>query len=692
MNLKKHRLLLSVLLAFPVLGNANQSTDPSLDLLMSMSLEELSLLDVTMETASKSSQSISEIPAAVYVLDGERILRSGVRNIAEALALIPGMYVSKWNENSYHVSTRGFHDGLYNKMLVMIDGRSIYSPIYGGVYWGNVDYLLSDIERIEVLRGPSGAIWGGNAATSVVNIITKSPESTLGTHVTSTFGQYGDYDAGVRHGVQFNESVTARAFYKQKSEANYLDNDAKHKLTQSAGIVLAGNASSLEWHLDGGGSKSTYDTIFASVAFSPSDPNLYYSPAEVTYGQREVLSESSYVQLKVTKPFENGNSLTTKVWLDHAKDTAADAPGEYMTADLDVHYNYRMSSDHNLLIGLGLRHQEIEFGVQPQTIDRENTEGYGRFYNIETSRDQVSNIYAQSDYQWTDRVKTILGVKGEYFTQNDTFELSPQLRTLWKINNQHSLWAGVGRAVMAPSYMNSNGTYYSTDIRHELGGGYLDVYLPNEDLSNESVVTYEAGYRFKLNPSFNLEVNAFYSDHQHLRGQHFTGVENGYIYTYQVSDEYEASTYGLELGGQYAFNESLNAYFSYSYLSVDIQDTSQNENGTGYEMVYSIPHQHIASMQAQWDITASLQWDIIVKYQDTTYTDDYYDLYSGSSSINISDVDKLWTFDTRIGWQHNPHYPLVELIAQKLGQDDEYDSWSLYPNEERVQVRVSHDF
>lgn len=140
-------------------------SESDLDELVSMSLEELSLLHVTVDTASKFSQDLADIPAAVYVLDGERIKRSGARSLADALNLVPGLRVSHYSAAEPIVSSRGFHSGLFNKMLVLQDGRSLYSPIYGGVYWADVDYPIEDIDRIEVLRGLLGVFGVGMRKT-----------------------------------------------------------------------------------------------------------------------------------------------------------------------------------------------------------------------------------------------------------------------------------------------------------------------------------------------------------------------------------------------------------------------------------------------------------------------------------------------------------------------------------------------
>ncbi len=698
--MKKNGVLIGLLLAWN--SDLLASTE-HLDSLMSMSLEELSMLDVTMETASKTERELSEIPASVYVLSGERILRSGASNITEALALIPGMYVSKWDENSYHVSTRGFHDGLYNKMLVMVDGRSVYSPIYGGVYWTTLDYILADIERIEVLRGPSGAIWGGNAANGVINIITKSAQETQGTYLSGTVGQYDAYEFAIRQGLKLSETTYGRAFYKNKSNPSRLNAEAESWRTDTAGVVIESLEGSSTWSFKFGGTTVGYDQDVATITFDENDP--YWQPVDIEYSDKEVESSSAYAQLNLEKEYQNGNVLSGSLWIDRVKDTADDAPGEFKTIDLEANYTHRLNEQHNVLLGLGYRYIDLEFFGSYDIDNLYSVNSYGRGYNTSGERDSIVNVFAQSEYHWSSAVSTIVGAKGEYFEQNDSFEISPQARVLWKLNDQNTLWAGVGRSVIAPSYMDSNSIYYSTFVEYlDLDGqaglepyGGVFATLPNAHLKNESVITYELGYRYAGLESFEFDSNLYFSEHQNIRGRDcssepYVSDQPEHIFVCYTSDAYEADSYGLELGARYMMTNDFSLYATYSYTSVDVSWSPSDISNGQTEAYLDIPRHQLATFQTLWNINDAWQWDFVIKYSDIKYSDDYYRATENRQEPTIHDVTPFVTVDTRLGWQKHSNAPLVELIVQKIGESELYDSWGLYPNEELVYVRLSHEF
>lgn len=683
---------------FCVMGFVASAND-NLDELMSMSLEELSMLDVTMETASKFTQKLSDVPASVYVLTNERIIRSGATTIAEAIALVPGMYVSKWNENSYYVSSRGFHDGLYNKMLVMVDGRSVYSPIYGGVYWSTLDYILADIDRIEVLRGPSGAIWGGNAANGVVNIITKSPQETQGTYLSGTVGRYNAYDFSIRQGVQYNETINARAFYKSRSNPAYLSSEADQWTTDTGGVEFERKNTNSSWQLRIGGSKLSHDLDVYTTTYDRDDP--YNTPVTLGSYQQKNDSISAYVQFNHQIELESGDQVSSSLWFDHVKDESLDAPGEYSTVDLEVNIISELSDQHRVIYGAGYRHIGLRFKEHWQDVDLFHLSHYGRTYNIEDASDYIANGFVQSSYQWTDKVSTVFGVKAEYFEQNGSFELSPQARFLYDIDASHSIWTGIGRAVVAPSYMDSNSIYQQTylewyGVNSDIPYGSSYLTLPNDDLKNESVWTFEIGYRNLPTDKLELDATVFYSKHNNIRsGDCFDNlVLEGYEHLWFcfTSDDYSAQTVGAELASHYKFNDSLSLYGTYSYLTVDADwEKGEFSNGSNEEYI-SLPRQHLASLQLLWNISESLQWDFVARYNNTKYTDEMANETVGYDGTLLAEVEPHFTLDSRIGWQKNTHSPLVEVIVQKMMSEDIYDAWNLYPNEQLVYVRLSHEF
>ncbi len=677
----KHSILFSSLCLTGFIASANDS----LDELMSMSLEELSMLDITMETASKFEQKLSDIPASVYVLSGERILRSGASTIAEALSLVPGVYFSKWNENSFHVSSRGFHDGLYNKMLVMVDGRSVYSPIYGGVYWSTLDYILADIDRIEVLRGPSGAVWGGNAANGVINIITKPAAETQGTYLSATGGRYEAYDLSVRQGFQTENGVSARTFFKTRNNPNYLSHHTDHWRTDTAGIVVENDT----WAVRAGGTKTSTKEYFNLVEYDPSDP--YNLPIEFKGGDRDYNTSSVYAQFTYATTLESGDKLNTSLWIDHVDDESLEAPGKYTTLDVEVNYLAKLSERHELLLGAGYRYVDMEFGSHWLDTDLFKPSIYLRMYDIDGADDYIANVFVQSDYQWTDKLSSVLGLKVEHFEQNGETELAPQARMLYQFTTEHSGWVGVGRGVVSPSYMDSNAIQQWVGIE-EVGGdlyGLTFLTMPNRDLSTESVWTYEIGYRFQPSSSFELDATAFYSRHKNIRAQDcntsFTLSSYEHLRFCFINDDYGASTKGVELASRYAFNEQLSLYATYSYLTVDAKWQGGALSNGEAEAFLSLPKQHMASIQSVWDISRSWQWDFIVRYHDIEYP-------SNPNDNTLDELDPHFTVDTRLGWQMNERSPTIEIIAQKVFAEELYDSWSLYPNEQLYFVRLSHEF
>ncbi len=678
------------------LAGTTACANNNLDELMSMSLEELSMLNVTMETASKFSQNLTDIPASVYVLSGDRILRSGASSIAEALSLVPGMYFSKWNENLYHVSSRGFHDGLFNKMLVMVDGRSVYSPVYGGVYWSTLDYILADIDRIEVLRGPSGSIWGGNASNGVINIITKSTKDTQGTYVSGTAGKYSAYDVSVRHGVKLSEDISSRVYFKRKRNPNYLSDSSRYWTSETAGFVLEGHQEDADWNIRAGGTKtSTVQTAFSATY----DPNNPLAPVlGVNVRDFEDKTSSVYAQLSYSKRLDSGNVVSGNIWADHVKDSSLDAPGEYTTIDIDFNYLNQINERHTMSFGAGLRHVGMEFGYSWWETDLYQSSYYSRMYHIGKASDYIGNVFAQSDYQWSPEVRTVLGVKAEHFDQNTTTELSPQLRVLFSPSKVHSFWAGVGRGVVSPSYMDSEATYQEVYTYFDGVDTYGQTYLtlPNKDLTNESVVTYELGWRFIPSADFEVDTTAFYSQHKNLRG----GDCNDSLYApgYEhlwfcfISDDYSAVSQGVELAAQYKFTEDLTFFASYSYLTLGGKwEGGALSNGASAKY-FSLPSQHLATLQTLWNVTQSWQWDFVIRYNNTSFPHEVLDDFAGLPSPTLHDVEPHLTVDSRLGWQATPNTPLIEVIAKKIGSNDLHDSWGLYANEEQYSVRLSYEF
>lgn len=693
MGIKPLSLCITSIITSPVV----YASDADLDALMSMSLEDLSMLEVSVTSASKREQNISEIPASIYVISNERIVRSGAKTIADALSLAPGIEVSQFNESSDFVSSRGFHDGLFNKMLVMIDGRSVFSPMYGGAFWEDIDYILADIERIEIIRGPAGTIWGANAVNGVINIITKSTKDTLGTYGQIAYGQHGYKEVSARHGLQFNEKTTARAFYKAKDTFTVIDeyqsqyeNDKVNTIsTQTAGVKFDIEDGNTSWMLAFGGEKSEqyYDWFTVDM----SDLNRQYD-----YSYRGVSSSSYYGQINYTIDLGESN-WQTNLWYWQDKDNAPDAHGNFKTVDLDSVYTIEYSSDITILIGGGLRYINIEL-QDSNTYDVTNVDVFNRYSNDPISNDTTSNIYTQIDYAFTEYFTVQFGAKAEYFSLNDTFEISPQIRGLYSVSDSQKIWFGLGRAVVTPSYFEQKSTYTTyygyTDKLGNLYDG-ISAYLPNADIGNESVITVDAGYRFE-GSNINMDFTAYSSSYRNVRGTDYIGyltddVPN-YYDLYETNDDYEAKTYGAEVAIEWDINASLKNYTSYSYLSFSQKRVQGDLNALGSDDYFDINHQNMLSNQLLWQVTNTLQWDFVVNYKDIDY--------KSESNKYVYDVDNLISLDTRIGWKKHQNAPLVEVIVKNIGMSSKcelntnsyYEQCNTYETEQSIYGRVSYEF
>ena len=657
------------------------ASDHALEVLMSMSLEDLSMLEVSVTSASKREQHISEIPAAIYVISNERIVRSGAKTIADALSLAPGVEVSQFNESSDFVSSRGFHDGLFNKMLVMIDGRSVFSPMYGGAFWEDIDYILADIERIEIIRGPAGTIWGGNAVNGVINIITKSTQDTLGSYGQIAYGQHGYQEMSARHGLQFNDKTTARAFYKAKDTFTVIDefqhhyeNDKVNTIsTQTAGVKFDIEDGNTSWMLAFGGEKSEqYYDWYITDAMTP------VGKEEGTY--LNVESSSHYVQLDFKTDLSEKSSWNTNISYWHDYDNSPDAEGEFDTIDVDSVWNSQLTKDINILVGGGGSYTHIELQGY-QDFNLSSVGSYTRLSADPVSDDFSTNVYAQISFSMNEYYSLDVGIKAEYFELNNTFELSPQIRGSYRYNDQH-LWLGIGRAVVSPSYFELKSDYIVF-----YGDGIVDLFKANTEIKNERVLTIDAGYRL-IKDNYSIDATAFISTYENVRGSDNTSSSTDAVWVYESNDDYEAKTYGAEVAIEWDINQSVKNHTSYSYLSFSQERVDGDLSSLNADDYWEIDHQNMISNQLLWQVTTTLQWDFVLNYKDIDYKDSYVD------------VDDLFSLNTRLGWQKHEHAPLVEVMINNIGMSSKCEletytddnSCRGYESEQSIYGRVSYEF
>ncbi|PSW17621.1 TonB-dependent receptor [Photobacterium sanctipauli] len=658
--------LISSIAVIPLSAHASE-----LDMLLAMSLEELASAEIKVTSAAKKNQVIDDIPAAVYVISSEQIKRSGVRSVAEALALAPGVQVTKISEYNWQVSLRGLNEVLYNKLLVMVDGRSVYSPLMSGTFWHTIDSMFEDIDRIEVIRGTAGTLWGGNAANGIVNIITKNSLDTLGHYGEVAVGERQYKNLNYRYGTSFSDNLTARFYVKGTQGDYYLENDDTWR-NLSGGMRADYDGGNRQITVQAGGfqTKSSHDWFYANFE---NDPASVFTETELN-----VYSRGGYISFDWYEQQEDAN-YELHTWLDANSTNEPSAKGEFYTFDLDLLTHRLLNDNTELTLGGGVRAIHRQTEPYPD-VTYQHVEPWGRYSLDPKETDTIFNAYAQLESQLTEKVSMTLGTKVEHYSLNDSTEIQPQVRVLYKHNDSHRFWAGAGRATVTPSFVaTKTDAYFSgTVCLDEQCGNTRPVIIytaANEDLDNETVVTLDMGHRYTLANHLDIDSTLFYSQHKNLRMEGnsqwhctFGHCADGSSLPYEMfilsetySDDLEADSYGFETAIRWTPISSFTVNTSYSYIHTEAAcDTSEQcpkSNETGYKTKYNNQPAHLVSIQTLWDITPAWQLDLWYKHKSAV-----------SSQLEAYKAPSVSTLDIRLAWQQKPSWPQVELIVDAFGK------------------------
>jgi len=469
-----------------------------------MSLEELA--DVKVTSVSKKAEPIGQAPAAIYVITSEDIRRSGAVSLPEILRLAPNLQVVRSNALTYAISARGFNTvEAANKLLVMIDGRSIYTVLHGGVFWDQQQVLPEDIDRIEVVSGPGGTLWGANAVNGVINIITKDSRETVGGLVT---GHYGDVDKGMaaRYATELGSDAAIRVYGMGFKRGNTLTPQGR-----SAGDDFSGRQGGIrtDWSADG-------NTITLQGDVFESAPQL---DGQIT---------GHNILLRFDKDLGDGSALEVQAYYDNVERSAGVTLDAINAYDVQAQHTVPLGTRQQIIWGGGHRIVEDEFKVP------------GSFFFLQPASDtlSISNLFVQDAIALHEDVTLTLGTKLEHSSLAGT-EFLPNARVAWRVTEGETLWAAVSRAVRTPSRID----------RDLLGPG---VTLQAEDFSSEELIAYEVGYRGEPWERSTLSVSLFYNKYDDLRI--LTVVPPGPL-PLRFGNAMEGFTFGLEAWGDHRISD-----------------------------------------------------------------------------------------------------------------------------------------
>ncbi len=611
--------------------------------LTELSIEDLMNIEVT--TVARKSERLADAAAAVFVITSEDIQRSGATTIPDLLRMVPGLQVARMDANKWAVSARGFNGRIANKLLVLMDGRSVYTPFYSGVFWDFQDTLLNDIDRIEVIRGPGAALWGANAVNGVINIITKPSRDTQGMLVSMGTGTEELNMSAARYGGQFSSEGYYRAYVKGFERDNATDTDGE--TTHDAWSAIRGGfridiaaSGRNDLTLQGDYYNGQEDDTTAAPILTPP-----YNDLRETTGK----FHGGNLILKWLKNVSAKSDMGLQVYYDHTlRESALLNTMRKDTLDVDFQHRFPLGRRHDLVWGLGYRldHDETAEGTTVNFFPHENDAHlYSAFL-----QDEIELI--------AEHVYLTLGSK---FEHNDYtgWEVQPNGRLLWTPAENQSVWAAVSRAVRTPSRAENDARFTQLTLPPDpttMQPLSQVVLEGSDDFESETLVAYELGYRFKPIERLSVDVAGFYNEYDDLRTVELDRTDfsqvpvggPGYI-IYRGANKMSAITKGIELALEVAATENWRLKGAYTYLTMAL-DLDNDSSDTFSEIQEEESPQHQISLRSLLHLGHQVELDLWLRYVD---------------QLTGSDIDDYLTLDARLGYRPSASL-LVELVGRNL--------------------------
>jgi iron complex outermembrane receptor protein len=643
--------LASVFLFAGTLGAAEAEADSSVGALKKMSLEEL--MNIEVMSVSRHAEKLLDAASAIQVVTGEDIRRSGASSLPEALRLADNLEVAQKNSHDWGISARGFNTDLANKLLVLVDGRTVYTPLYSGVFWDAQDYLLEDIDRIEVISGPGGTLWGANAVNGVINVTSKSAKDTQGGYLEAGGGTELQDFVGGRYGTKLAPDVYFRVYGK------YTDQDR--------GVTASGVESNDGSRVGRGGFRLDA-TNAASNAFTLQG-DVYNGTEETITGGDSRISGGNVLG-RWTRDFSDDSDLSLQLYYDRThiavpKPTNGFAPAGMLADTLDT---YDLDFQHRF--PLGKNHILWGFGYRFTNDQVQNAPNVG-FLPAQLEQDLYSG-FVQDEIALARDVTFTFGSKVEH---NDYtgYEFEPGIRLQWNVDSRRMVWGAISRAVRTPSRID----------RDLIEPTLLPAPFPNSilsgspDFDSETVIAYELGYRTQINPKIAATASAFYNDYDRIRS--ITPAPAGFPsfgFPLVFHNNLEGETYGVELTANYQMLDWWRLHAGYDFLKEHLRVKPGQVDFSNALNEVADPQQQF-SLRSSMDLPHALEFDANLRWVDTLHNN------NGPTPGTVPSYAEL---DVRVGWRPTQAVEL-SVVGQNLldRQHPEYG----FPSPTRIESERS---
>jgi iron complex outermembrane receptor protein len=563
--------------------------------LTTTSIEDLMNMEVT--SVSKKEQMLSQVAAAIFVITQEEIRRSGATNIPDLLRLVPGLDVAQINGSTWAISARGFNLQFANKLLVLIDGRAVYSPLFGGVNWDTQDVPLEDIERIEVIRGPGGAVWGANAVNGVINIITKKAADTPGMLLAGGGGTQAQGFGTLQYGGKFTRSTNYRIFTSYQNNNHFPD--------------LNGQNADDGWHLLHGGFRA--DTKLSQNDSLTTQGDMYtgnegaiivhsiFSPPENVNVERLATLSGGNILGRWNHIFSSRCDTMLQFYFDEFHRGGPDVTDVRDTIDFDLQNHLVLGARQDLIWGAGYRH----------TVD--DTEGtVDETFVPADSAKQLFSLFVQDQITLKpNRAYLYVGTKLEdsYFTG---FDLQPSVHLAWTPSAHRTVWAGISRASRTLTRRDVN----IVAALAALPGPAEVALFGNPNMKSEHVIAYEAGYRAQPDNRLSIDFTAFLNTYSGLESTEPlppffdpNSVPPRLVYPTSFNNDMHGTTEGFEASVNWKATSRWTLSPGYSFLQMHLHGDPNADDAALVADTEGSNPRHQAQLRSHFELTHGLAWD-----------------------------------------------------------------------------------
>jgi iron complex outermembrane recepter protein len=665
------RIASRTLLQFAILGflalpawPQQNSTD-----LTAKSLEDLMNIQVT--SVSKKEENLSRTAAAIFVITQEDIRRSGASNIPDLLRMVPGLDVGQINGSTWAISARGFNAQFSNKLLVMIDGRIVYTPNFAGVYWDTLDLPLQDIDRIEVIRGPGGTIWGANAVNGVISIFTKKAGDTRGGLVETGEGNIAQGFGTLQYGGSLGKSTDYRVYTKYFNQAQQLD--------------LSGHDGADGWHMLRSGFRvdsniSSKDTLTVEGdLYSGREGELAFvlpavtSPGFITVNH-EIDMGGGFIQSDWNHTYSPRSDIALQLSFDRYTRNDPSGPETRDTFYADFQHHVAWGQRQDIVWGLGYSFTTDHIG--------------GSFtvsFNPASRALQLFSSFVQDQIALVpDRLYLTVGTKLEHNSYTG-FGVMPSARLAWTPSRHYMFWTGVSRALRTPS---RNDTNLVVNLGSTFSGGIpvLERLSGSPGFQDESLTAYEIGYRTTIIDRLSIDLAAFYNDYDDLQttepGTPFfepTPLPPHEVQPFSYQNLMYGETHGIEITANWKVTDrwSLSPGYGVEYLHMHAKPGSADLETPLF--VEAGAPRHSAQLRSHYDLRQNLAWDTSVYFVDSL------------KDQGLSEAAKIPAYtrlDAQLTWRPRERIS-ISVVGQNLLKDQHVEFEDVFGSMQSSEIRRS---